>query len=162
MLNKEEIKQWLLENCVDEMGNLDLSGLDFSDFRGTVIIGSMKVGGNLMQGCQEASGVLWQSEQDVGATIFQENQKVGGYLFQDNQTAEKDIYQSYQKSGGSIYQASQKAEVVILQDSREIGIAVDRADAPKPSILKAVDRFTGRESAAGFLEACKKYAKGGE
>lgn len=43
MLSKEEIKKWLLENCVNEYGKLDLSGLDFSDFDGDVYIFGMKV-----------------------------------------------------------------------------------------------------------------------
>ena len=34
MKNKEEIKEWLLKNAVDEDGDLNLSELDFSDFAG--------------------------------------------------------------------------------------------------------------------------------
>ena len=33
-----EIKKWLLENCVDENNDINLSGLDFSDYNGHVII----------------------------------------------------------------------------------------------------------------------------
>lgn len=51
MLSKQEIKKWLLENCVNEMGNLDLSGLDFSDFDGNVDISYMKVKLSLSQDC---------------------------------------------------------------------------------------------------------------
>lgn len=51
MKTKKEIKKWLLENCVNNLGNLDLSGLDFSDFKGNVIIGQMKVKWSLDQIC---------------------------------------------------------------------------------------------------------------
>ena len=49
MKTKEQIKKWLLENCVSESGKLDLSGLDFSDFDETVDISKMKVKKNLLQ-----------------------------------------------------------------------------------------------------------------
>lgn len=39
MKTKKEIKKWLLKNCINYIGNLDLSELDFSDFKGNVIIG---------------------------------------------------------------------------------------------------------------------------
>ena len=164
MLTKEKIKQWLLENCVKD-GKLDLSGLDFSDFYGEVDVSCMKVGGNLVQNYQEVSGnlmqndqkvglVLWQSEQTVGSALFQDKQKVGGDLWQDRQTAENSIYQSHQKSGGDIYQADQKPGINLFQDGK-----IDRADAPKPSILKVIDRFADRESTAGFIEDYEKYVK---
>ena len=114
MKTKEEIKQWLLENCIKD-GKLDLSGLDFSDFYGEVDVSCMKVGGNLVQNYQEVSGnlmqndqkvglVLWQSEQTVGSALFQEKQKVGGSLWQDRQVVGKDLYQHSQKVQGHIYQ----------------------------------------------------------
>ena len=41
--SKKEIRDWLLENCVDENGDLALMYLDFSDFEGNVYISYMKV-----------------------------------------------------------------------------------------------------------------------
>ncbi len=32
MKTKEQIKKWILENCVDSDGDINLSNLDFSDF----------------------------------------------------------------------------------------------------------------------------------
>ena len=69
MLTKEEIKQWLLENCVDEDGDLDLSYLDFSDFGGNVHLMGMKVKKTLFQDCQEVEGWLYQSGQKVKGTL---------------------------------------------------------------------------------------------
>lgn len=78
MKSKKEIKQWLLENCVDEKGNLDLSGLNFSDFEGNINISCMKVKKHLYQG-----------HQAVGGNLFQSWQAVAGDLFQDEQIVEK-------------------------------------------------------------------------
>ena len=97
MLNKDEIKKWLLENCVNEVGNLDLSGLDFSDFDGNVFIEEMKVKKNLIQ-----------SSQEVGGFLLQDNQKVGKWLGQDHQEVAGNINQSHQKVGGFVDQDHQE------------------------------------------------------
>ena len=83
MISKKEIKKWLLENCVNENGDLDLSHLDFSDFEGNVFICEMKVKKNLGQYKQQVSGNLSQSAQDVKGDLFQSSQIVGGELLQD-------------------------------------------------------------------------------
>ena len=78
---REEIRSWLLENCIDENGNLDLTGLDFSNFEGNVDISYMKVAGDLYQDNQEVAGDLSQYNQ-VKANLFQGYQKVEGNLDQ--------------------------------------------------------------------------------
>lgn len=104
MLSKDEIKQWLLENCVNEMGNLDLSGLDFSDFDGNVFIDGMKV-----------KNTLIQSDQEVGGCLQQSNQKVEGWFVQNFQEVGDDLCQDHQKVGGRLYQHSQEAKGQIYQ-----------------------------------------------
>ena len=70
MLSKEEIKKWLLENCTNELGDLDLSCLDFSDFDGNVNISEMKVKKSLNQSWQKVGGDLRQNYQEVDGRIF--------------------------------------------------------------------------------------------
>lgn len=82
MLSKDEIKKWLLENCVDKKGKLDLSGLDFSDFDGTIDISGMKVKKNLLQSNQKIGGWLDQDRQEVGGNLYQNYLKVSGNLYQ--------------------------------------------------------------------------------
>ena len=72
MKNKEEIKEWLLRNAVDEDGDLNLSGLDFSDFAGDVYISEMKVKGDLYQRDQEVKGDLIQKYQKVEGSLYQD------------------------------------------------------------------------------------------
>lgn len=71
MKTKEEIKQWLLENCLNEGGYLDLSGLDFSDFDGDIYIGRMIVKKSLRQDEQIVKGNLFQSYQLVGKDLYE-------------------------------------------------------------------------------------------
>lgn len=72
MLSKQEIKQWLLENCVDEYGDLDLSELDFSDFEGDVCINNMTVKHDLIQSNQQVDGDLYQRYQTVDGKLWQD------------------------------------------------------------------------------------------
>ncbi|MDY0386935.1 MAG: hypothetical protein RBT65_07385 [Methanolobus sp.] len=90
--SREEIRNWLLENCVNENGNLDLSNLDFSDFEGDVITSCMKVKRNLWQDTQEVAGDLSQFNQKVEFNLYQYNQKVEGNLYQHTQKVKGKIY----------------------------------------------------------------------
>lgn len=82
----QEIRDWLLENAVDEGGDLYLVGLDFSDFDGDVYINDMKVKNNLHQNYQK-----------VGKSLRQDFQKVGENLYQAFQDVDKSLYQDYQE-----------------------------------------------------------------
>ena len=75
MKTKTEIREWLLDNAVDEDGDLDLSGLDFSDFEVDVYIGNMKVQGSLDQCGQKVQG-----------NLYNENNKYGEYLYEEPST----------------------------------------------------------------------------
>lgn len=82
MKSKEELKKYLLENFIDEDGDLDLSNLDFSDFDGNVYICDMKVKKDLIQNYQIVNGDLIQSDQKVGGNLYQGFQQFGGNLYQ--------------------------------------------------------------------------------
>lgn len=86
MKTKEEIREWLLDNAVDEYGDLDLSGLDFSDFEVDVYISNMKVQGNLFQSGQEVQGSLDQCGQKVQGHLYNKNNKYGEYLYEEPST----------------------------------------------------------------------------
>ncbi|MEG2229963.1 MAG: hypothetical protein RRY22_04225 [Bacilli bacterium] len=84
----EETQKWLLENRVNDYGEIDLNNLDFSDFNGNVCIEYMKVKRNLFQDLQEVQGFLFQSNQTVEKGLFQGLQKVQGELWQNHQKVE--------------------------------------------------------------------------
>ena len=93
MKTKEHLKDYLLENYVDEAGDLDLIGLDFSDFDGNIYISGMKVKNDLFQMGQLVRGDLYQNSQIVKGYLYQGNQKVEGSLYQDNQVVEEYLVQ---------------------------------------------------------------------
>lgn len=84
MKTKEEIKQWLLENCVDEYGNLILNGLDFSDFEGDVYANRWQV-----------KNTLWQDEHVVDGDLNQDSNWVSGNLYQSANFVAGVIYQRF-------------------------------------------------------------------
>ena len=96
MKTRLEIRNWLLENAVDEDGDLMLDYLDFSEFDGDVIISEMKVKGNLSQDFQEVKGDLYQGHQEVQGNLFQDNHEVQGDLYQCGQEVEGDLYNRLQ------------------------------------------------------------------
>ena len=94
-----ELRDYLLENYVNDIGDLDISCLDFSDFDGDVVLNGMKVKRNLHQDYQYVKGDLWQGNQNVGGVLIQGNQKVEG-----------DLWQEHQKVGGNLLQRGQEVE----------------------------------------------------
>ena len=89
MISIEEVKKWLSKNRVDRYGDINLNGLDFSDFDGNVDISNMRVKGDLYQGYQKVEGNLNQANQEVKGDLYQCSQKVEG-----------DLRQSYQEEIG--------------------------------------------------------------
>ena len=108
--NKEEIKEWLLNNCLTKKGDLDLSGLDFSDFNGYVDISEMKVKGDLYQSYQKVEGDLFQGNQEVKSDLIQNNQKVQGDLIQSDQKVGRDLTQDKIINGKTKEQALREVE----------------------------------------------------
>lgn len=76
----DKLRDYLLENYVNEVGDLDISGLDFSKFDGDVYLCDMKVKCNLFQDCQKVKGDLSQDGQEVQGDLYQSNQTVQGIL----------------------------------------------------------------------------------
>lgn len=102
----EEIRYYLLENRVDEDGDLMLDVLDFSDFSGNVYITGMKVQGDLFQDSQEVQGSLYQHYQKVQGGLHQQCQKVQGHLRQDYHEVQGNLYHGYSKYGGELIEGS--------------------------------------------------------
>lgn len=96
---KQELKNYLLENCVNENGDLDLSGLDFSDFNGNVDTSDMKVKKDLIQSNQKVGGHLYQCCQKVGESMFDDHNEVRGFFL--TQTRKDD--EEYKIENGETY-----------------------------------------------------------
>lgn len=80
MKTKTEIKEWLLENAVDQHGDLMLDYLDFSDFKGDVYIDNMRVKCDLWQSHQKVQGDLMQNHQKVECDLYNDNNEYGRIL----------------------------------------------------------------------------------
>ena len=99
MKTREEIRNWLLENAVDEDGDLMLDSLDFSEFGGDVYISDMKVKGDLFQDDQEVQGSLFQNRHKVQGNLYQNGHEVKGNLKHGNSRYGGNLYEfPYSKS----------------------------------------------------------------
>lgn len=145
-MTKEEIKKWLLENCINENGDLDLSCLDFSDFDGNVDISELKVKKSLNQSWQKVGGDLRQNYQEADGRIFYDFGSLnydfkkmsptekGEFIFHvfggddgkvlidnvDMSDCESDVYLSLWKVGGNLYQGHQKVKGDLYQDNQKV------------------------------------------
>lgn len=90
----EEVRDWLLENRVNEYGNLDLAGLDFSDFCGDVTIDGMKVKGSLSQDGHNVKWNLYQSCHEVEGNLYQSHHNIQGDLYQSGHDVQRNLYQT--------------------------------------------------------------------
>lgn len=78
MKSKQAIKEWILENCIDEDGDINLTGLDFSDFEGNVYLSGMQVKNDLHINAFLIGGDLWQTYLSVGGKVY-------GKVFKDKE-----------------------------------------------------------------------------
>ena len=90
MLNKEKITQWLIKNCTNEFGEIDLSNLDFGDR--DILLNGIKTKGTIYNVGQ------------CGTKIRNERQQA------------KEIDNSEQKARKSIDNGSQQAIIIIINE----------------------------------------------
>lgn len=93
MKSIEETREWLLNNRVDEDGDLNLRGLDLSKFNGNVYFNHTKVKNTF-----STAGI------EVGGDLIQDNQIVGNDLYQSGQTVGNNLFQSFQDVNNMIFQ----------------------------------------------------------
>ena len=96
MLSNEKTVKWLLKHRVDEYGNVNLNGLDFTSVNCSVWFCEIKV-----------TKSLYQDMQEVGEDLIQGGQKVRGSLLQSYQNVKGDLNQSHQNVDGNLFQGSQ-------------------------------------------------------
>lgn len=114
-LHPKDKGQFLLRYFKNKRGDLDLSYVDLSDFKGDVAISSWKVGGDLFQDHQEVRGSLFQSNQKVGRNLFQVAQEAKGFIAQDTQEAEDECVEpdyeaEYERLRKELDEANRKIE----------------------------------------------------
>ena len=130
-LTAKEITKWILENCVDNNGIVNLKGLDFGNKN--VDISFLKTTGNLIQ-----------SFQKVGGNLHQCKQKVGGNLYQDFQEVKVDLFQSFQKVDGYLYQSGQKVGCILFQDSQKVsGDLIQSGQEVKGDLYQSSQKVDG-------------------
>tara|TARA_R110002126_G_scaffold36444_1_gene110901 strand:+ start:140 stop:475 length:336 start_codon:yes stop_codon:yes gene_type:complete len=88
---KEEIAAWLLENCQESNGNINISFLDFGDFKGNLLMGGMKLKRD-----------IFQSGHKNGGDIFQSSHKNGGDINQHSHQNKGDIGQYWHENEGKV------------------------------------------------------------
>lgn len=58
-MTKKELVQIIIENFSDEDGNINLSGLDFSEHKGDVILNGLKSSGSILKYISRQKKILF-------------------------------------------------------------------------------------------------------
>ena len=93
----KELKKYLLENFVDEYGDLMIRHLDLSDFDGNVYRGYWKVKGDLRQRANKVKGDLHQDSNEVKGDLDQYGNEVWGNLHQADSIVKGKTYTDFDK-----------------------------------------------------------------
>ncbi len=119
-LTPEEKRDWMLMNCRDEFGDIDLMGLDFSDVDGDVNISGMKVKQDLLQSGHIVGGDLLQVNHVVGQDLHQDRQEVGqdfyNHKLEDNEEW-KDV--------GYYTRRVKKLKTISIEELKELGYELE-------------------------------------
>lgn len=84
-MTKKELVQIIIENFSDEDGNINLSGLDFSEHKGDVILNGLKSSGSIFEIHQSAEKNIVQYCQTARKQIIQVCQMAGKEIIQKGQ-----------------------------------------------------------------------------
>lgn len=176
MLTGAEVKAWLLENCVNSSGDLDISFLDFSDFDGNIFATNWRAKGDIIcDGCttqgfisqsnhvakqitqtgHRADRVL-QFRHTTSDSIHQYGHQSGKNIYQDRQVAAGNIVQGKQYSQRHIYQEHQIAHTIFQQTHQAQGNIYQDNQLCGGSIYQqqqqaSVDIFSSELSAHGSV-----------
>lgn len=155
MKTKEELKNYLLENYVDENGDLILSNLDFNDFEGDVYINNMKVKGRLFQNGQKVQGDLYQHEHEVRGHLQQYQHVVQGNLYQSGHEAHGSLYQSGHEVQRNLYQSNSEAQGSLCNENNKYGELLDENQSTKLLKEKEDEEAQNYLREIGFLTEMK-------
>ena len=130
MKSIKEVRNWLLANRVNEYGDLNLIGLDFSEFNGDIYISNMNVKKDLYQCNQEVQGNLFQDSQIVQGSLDQSFQEVQGSLDQSFQEVQGDYDSKHNKAKGNIIEEPcekwiEKKKMTKAQIEKELGYEIE-------------------------------------
>lgn len=114
MISKEKLKEFILKNCVNERGNIEMCDLDFSDFEGDVYIEQWTVNGDIHQSGHISYGSIYQEYQNA-VNLFQGRCSVEKSLNQSRCIVGGNLTQNKHRVGGSIIQNHHYCEGIIYQ-----------------------------------------------
>ena len=120
MKTMEELRKYLLENFVDDEGDLMIIGLDLSEFEGNVYRGSWIVKNNLRQYCNMVGGNLKQYGNKVKGNLDQFGNEVEGDLVQTANKVKGNLDQSENIVKGNLDQSKNIVEGNLDQFRNEV------------------------------------------
>jgi len=102
-MKKQELVKLLKKEFTNKEGNIDISGLDFGDFKGGIILNGIKSKGYIEQSLHSNKGYIYQCRHSNKGSIDQSDHSNKGNIEQSEHSNEGRIFQ---------YGHSNKSEVM--------------------------------------------------
>ena len=109
-MNNEELRDLFLENCVNKDGDLVISDIDLSKFKGKVYLTGWKIGGSADLSSWKVKGNLYQYCQTVNGDLDQSWQKVSKDLI-SQKLNEDEEWVDYQGSDYAVIRTKKLKEI---------------------------------------------------
>jgi hypothetical protein len=101
-MEKQELVALLKKEFTTESGNIDISGLDFGNFDGCVILSGIKLKGDISQSHHSNEGHIYQSHHSNKGSINQSYHANQCAISQDCHSNRGNIHQSYHSNKGEV------------------------------------------------------------
>ena len=105
-MKKQKLVKLFKQKFTNSEGNIDLSNLDFGDFRGVLILNGIKSEGSIEQSNHSNKGSVWQNEHSNKGIVYQSSHSNKGDVYQRSHSNKGIVYQSSHSNKGDVYQRS--------------------------------------------------------
>ena len=103
-MKKQKLVKLFKQKFTNSEGNIDLSNLDFGDFRGVLILNGIKSEGSIEQSNHSNKGSVWQYEHSNKGDVYQYSHSNRGDVYQSIHSNKGDVYQSSHSNKGDVHQ----------------------------------------------------------
>jgi len=104
-MKKQKLVKLLKQNFTNSEGDIDLSNLDFGDFKGVLILNGIKSEGSIQQSNHSNKGSVQQGRHSNKGNVWQNKHSNKGSVWQNNHSNKGDVYQYEHSNKGDVYQA---------------------------------------------------------
>ena len=102
-MKKQKLVKLLKQKFTNSEGDIDISNLDFGDFKGVLILNGIKSEGSIQQSNHSNKGDVYQYEHSNKGDVWQDNHSNKGSVWQYEHSNKGDVYQAEHYNKGNVH-----------------------------------------------------------